>query len=441
MSRTSPKRRSEAGSDRATKSSSVVSEAQQFEELVEELSAAFVGAPATQIDYQIKQWHKRVVLTLGIDRSTIARMDTQNKTFHPIHSWARPGTPPLPKGFDFATIVPALTKKMIAGESIVYSSPDELPPEFALDLKRGGVLVPQSFVAIPMTVAGATVGMIGFASQRRRRKWAAQILRRLRLVAQIFSNALQRQRAVAAITTLRAELTHVSRSASMGELAAALAHELNQPLAAILQNAESIESMLAVENPNLDEIKTAIAEIVEDDQRAGDIIRRLRSFFKREQLTKAPFDLGKAVRETARIVQNDALRRNITVKVEVSAQAPTVTGDRVQLQQALVNLLHNAFDAVASATRAPRSVLVKIPSENSGWARIIVKDSGTGLDPEVLPLIFDPFYTTKPSGMGMGLSISRSIVEAHGGRITASANTDRGATFEIFLPSFLEPAH
>jgi signal transduction histidine kinase len=438
MARISSKRRSKVVPSSGSKRIGILSEARRFEELVGELSAAFVSATEDQIDDEIGRWHKQLVLSLGLDRSSIGRIDPQSKTFYVVHQWARPGTPRIPEGFNVGPGAPLLTQKLIAGETVLYSSPDELPPEFELDLKQMGELVPKSLVVIPMVVGGVTVGMVGFSTQTRFRKWPRTDLRRLRVVAEIFSNALQRQRAAAAVATLRAELTHVSRVATMGELAASLAHELNQPLAAILHNAEAIQSLLAVDNPDIDEVKAATAEIVEDDGRAGDIIRRLRSFFRREDLTKTSIELGKAVGEIARILQSDAVIRNVNLTLDVSPQSPTVSGDRVQLQQAIINLLLNAFDAASAVKQGPREVVLKIPAEENGWARIMVRDSGNGIEPEVLTRVFDAFYTTKPSGMGMGLSISRSIIEAHGGRLTVSANADCGVTFEIALPTFYE---
>jgi signal transduction histidine kinase len=437
MAPTSPKRRSNLASPRESKRRAV-SEGRRFEELVGELSAAFVQATDDQIDDEIKRWHKQIIAALGLDRSSIARIDPQSKTFYVAHQWASHGTPHMPEMFNLGWGSPELTRRLMAGETVVYSSPDELPADYNLDLQQMGELVPKSFVGIPMVVGGITVGVVGFSTHHRFRSWPRPVLRRLQLVAEIYSNALQRQHAAAANVKLRAELTHVSRAATMGELAASIAHELNQPLAAILQNAETIQSLLAVENPDLDEIRAATAEIVEDDQRAGDIIRRLRSFFRRDDLAKTSIELSKTVNEVARIVQSDAVIRKVDLALDLSPQSPAVSADRVQLQQAIINLVLNAFDAAAAGKQGPREVVLKVPAEENGWARIMVRDSGDGIKPEVLPRVFDPFYTTKASGMGMGLAISRSIIEAHGGRLTVSANTDHGATFEIALPTFFE---
>jgi GAF domain-containing protein len=201
MARTSSKRRSSALP--ASGSKRTVSEARRFEELVGELSAAFVRATEDQIDAEIKRWHKQIVLSLGLDRSSISRIDAHSKTFYLIHQWARPGTPEIPQGFNVGSRAPYLTQKLIAGKTVVCSSPDELPVEFDLDLKQMGELVPKSFVTIPMVVGGITVGMVGFSTQNRCRKWPRPVLRRLQLVAEIFSNALQRQRAATANATLR----------------------------------------------------------------------------------------------------------------------------------------------------------------------------------------------------------------------------------------------
>ena len=188
MARTSPKRRSNVVSARESERPAVT-EGRRFEELVGELSAAFVRATADQIDHEIEHWHKQIIAALDLDRSSIARIDAQSKTFYLVHQWARPGTPEIPEGLNTGSRMPYLTQKLIAGETVVYSNPDELPREFDVDLKLMGELVAKSYVGIPMVVGGITVGMVGFSTQNRFRRWPRSVLRRLHLVAEIYSNA------------------------------------------------------------------------------------------------------------------------------------------------------------------------------------------------------------------------------------------------------------
>lgn len=211
------------GSISRHKTSTNGSESKRFELLIGDLSAALVRATGDGIARELEHWHKQIVAVLGLDRSSIARIDEHSRTFYLAYQWARPGTPKFPRGFNLGVHAPCLTRKLIEGESIIYSNPDELPPEFALDLKQTGEFAPKSLVAIPMVVGGVTVGMVGFGTSSRFRTWPPQVLRRLHLVAELYSNALARQRIADANATLRAELTHVSRAATMGELAASLA--------------------------------------------------------------------------------------------------------------------------------------------------------------------------------------------------------------------------
>jgi two-component system sensor kinase FixL len=220
----------------------------------------------------------------------------------------------------------------------------------------------------------------------------------------------------------------------MGQLAAAVTHELNQPLAAILNNAEAIQSLLAESSPDLDEVKAAVADIIEDNTRAGEIIRRLRAFFRRDEPSRQPLDLGNLVAELARVVRSDALIRQISFRLDVSSPMPAIAGDRIQLQQSILNLILNAFDAVSELDGA-REVAVEVSAVQSSKVRVIVRDSGKGIAAAALPNIFEPFFTTKPNGMGMGLAISRSIVEGHRGKLVASSNAHGGAVFQITLPA------
>jgi PAS domain S-box-containing protein len=232
----------------------------------------------------------------------------------------------------------------------------------------------------------------------------------------------------------RAELAHVARVSTMGELAASLAHELAQPITAILSNAQSAQHVLATEPADLEEVREILKEVVEDDTRAGEVIRRLRALARKEQPAFAPLDLGSVIRDVVLLVHSDAVLRNSRVSVEVGPGLPPARGDRIELQQVALNLLMNAFDAMKDCPASERRVVFRAEPEGSRMVRVSVRDRGTGLSAESLERIFQPFYTTKREGLGMGLSISRTIVEAHGGRLWAENNPDRGATFYFTVP-------
>jgi two-component system sensor kinase FixL len=192
--------------------------------------------------------------------------------------------------------------------------------------------------------------------------------------------------------------------------------------------------MLEAKSPDLDEVKAAVADIVSDDARAGDTIRRLRALFRREELAHSELDLAEVLREVSRIIRSDAVIRKVSLNLDLHQPLSTVLADRIQIQQAIINLLLNAFDAVSDAEENSRQVTLSALEGDSGSIRVLVRDSGKGIEPDALPRIFDAFFTTKPDGLGMGLAISRSIVEAHGGRLCVSSNRGHGTTFEIILP-------
>ena len=220
----------------------------------------------------------------------------------------------------------------------------------------------------------------------------------------------------------------------MGELAASLAHELNQPLTAILSNAQAAQRFLSGKPSDIEEVREILHDIVEDNTRAGEVIRRMRALVKKEEFEFSSLDLSEIIREIVLLVHSDAVLHNVSVRLDVDPDLPRARGDKVQLQQVLLNLLLNAFDAMRDCPADERDVLLRAELDGADMLRISVSDHGTGLTSDQLDKIFQPFFTTKREGLGMGLSISRSIVEAHDGRIWAENNRDQGATFYFMLP-------
>jgi signal transduction histidine kinase len=229
-------------------------------------------------------------------------------------------------------------------------------------------------------------------------------------------------------------LAHLNRVAAMTELATSIAHELNQPLAAILSNAQAARRLLQKSPPDVAEALAALGDIVDDDRRAGTIIQRMRAMLKKGTPSTAALDLNALAGEVSRLVGNDALLRGAVLRLDLAPGLPRVRGDGIQLQQVLLNLVVNALDAVAARPAGGRLVVVRTRSEGQDRVMLSVEDSGRGIAPADMERVFEAFYTTKAEGLGVGLAISRSIVEAHGGRLWPENNPGEGATFRCALP-------
>jgi len=245
----------------------------------------------------------------------------------------------------------------------------------------------------------------------------------------------ERKRAEEALRKAQAELAHIARVMTMGELASSIAHEVSQPLAALVTNSNAGLRWLARDPPDLEEARECLRRIIRDGKRAGEVITRIRSLVKKSAPAKARLDLNEAVQEVLLITNAEVRRHRVFVRTELAAALPPVQGDRVQLQQVILDLVMNGIEAMREVTDRPRELLIRSRPEESSHVLVAVQDRGIGLDEQSLERVFEAFYTTKPEGMGMGLSISRSIIEAHGGRLWPVAHRDYGATFQFTLPT------
>jgi PAS domain S-box-containing protein len=237
-----------------------------------------------------------------------------------------------------------------------------------------------------------------------------------------------------ALREAQMQLAHVNRVTTMGQLAASIAHEVNQPVAAIVTNAEAGLRWLGARPPNLEEIRQSLDDIIKDGHRAGDVIDRIRALIKKVPPRNDPLDINEIVLEVIALTRSEVLRNGVSLQTQLANGSPLVQGDRIQLQQVILNLIVNAIEATSGASEGARELLVSTGKDASNAVLVAVRDSGPGLDPEGLGRLFDAFYTTKPGGMGIGLSICRSIIEVHGGRIWATANVPQGAVFQFTLP-------
>ena len=241
-----------------------------------------------------------------------------------------------------------------------------------------------------------------------------------------------------ALERARSDLAHVARVATLGALTASIAHEVNQPLSGIITNAGTCLRMLDTNPPDVDGARETARRTIRDGNRASDVITRLRSLFSKKEFTLEPLDLNEATREVIALSLSELQRNRVIVQSELADDLPSITGDRVQLQQVLLNLLRNASDAMVGVDDRPRQLLIRTETEGRDHVRVTVRDAGVGIERQGMDKLFDAFYTTKSGGMGIGLSVSRSIVERHHGRLWVEPNDGPGATFAFSIPRNLD---
>jgi PAS domain S-box-containing protein len=533
----------------------------QFEMLLADISARFVNLPSDQINGAIEDAQRSVCEYLGLDLCALWQWSAEATGLLTMtHIYRSQDGPQLPEQMDAKEYFPWSREQVNAGKIIAVSSMAELPPEAARDVESYTYFGIKSTCVFPLAVGnGAPIGALGFNAMQAERTWPETIVKRLQLVAQIFTNALARERAESELVKsaqrlrlitnalpvlisyvgadlsyqfnneayrvwfginpeeargrtipevtgegffhsvrpyveralsgehvrcaldvampdgrplsmeaiyvpdlseqgvvrgiyvialdvternlaqlesrrLQDELFHAGRVSTMGELAGMLAHEINQPLSAIMSNAQAARRYLATASPDLDEVKEILNDIVKENTRASEVINRLRALLKKEKMEFEPLDLNLILREVVTLLNSDAARRNTKVSLELDLRLPAVQGDRIQLQQVALNLVLNAFEAMKECSFVGRRLLIRTWQQDSEILAAVT-DSGKGISAGETEKIFNAFYTTKPHGLGMGLSICHSIIKGHQGRLWAENNPDRGATFYFSLPA------
>jgi PAS domain S-box-containing protein len=287
--------------------------------------------------------------------------------------------------------------------------------------------------AFPILLNGEVLGVIELIS---RDVWQSdqELLVSMMTIGSQIGQFMERKRAESALQVAQSELAHVTRVMTMGELTASIAHEVNQPLGAMVTSAGSCSLWLGAQPPDIEKAQQALERIVNDGRRAGEVIKRIRSMMKRQAPRKTSLDINDVILEVVALARHEPRCNDVLLETQLSEDLPLVQGDRVQLQQVLLNLIVNAVEAMSGIDDRRHELTIVSSTERPDAVRVEVRDSGTGLYPEHAIHLFEPFYTTKAEGIGIGLSISRSIIEAHGGRLSAGPNSPYGAVFRFSLP-------
>ena len=300
---------------------------------------------------------------------------------------------------------------------------------------RGSLNLYSESASSLMTELSITMPTWRRASHMRSRHCAAHLAEDLTSGVKSLRASEQRKRAEEALQKAQAELASASRLTMMAQIAASIAHEINQPLTAIVTNGNAASKWLAKNPPNLEEVQASLNRVVMEGHRAGEVIESVRAMFNQAPREKSRLDTNDLIREVLAFTRPEIQRHRVTVQTELMEKLPPLLADRIQLQQVMRNLIMNALEAMDAVTDRAPVLTVKSTAHDSESVLITVEDSGTGIEPKDMRRIFDSFFTTKPRGMGMGLAICRSIIESHGGSLSASPNHPHGTVFRVILPT------
>ncbi len=415
----------------------------EFETLVSELSSRLSMVDRAERPPLITRWLQRLANSLDVDRANLLPATNGHSPSAPLAlaattAWGRASAYPAA---DFT----ALTELVQRGEVVRFDSLEVLPPALARDrqaFRRHGI---ESVLLVPLRHNGAVLGALALSAGTPRR-WSTAIVERLEFVGAILADALDgHDRAgsngnhhpvEAAVATVRAEpsFARFAGVRTLGGFALSLAHELNQPLSAILANAQAARRFLARPDPPIDEVRAIIDDIDADDRRAGELIHGMRALLNHQDVEPVELDVNDIIRDVVRLLHGDCLLRRVALVLDLEAPLPPIRCDRVRIEHVLLNLVMNGFEAMEKTVPGDRRMIIRTRGGTDGCCVISIRDAGTGIPHDQFDRMFEQFFSTKPDGLGMGLSFARSVVEAHGGRIWATNNSDAGATFHVGLP-------
>jgi signal transduction histidine kinase len=425
-----------SSADAATRHHTIESEladALRLQRLLARISTRFVTRPAGRMDDTIEETQQFICETLGLDRSTLWLYSKDGEELALTHYWQREGSIPLRRYFVTNGQLPWAEAMVRQGRSFHFSRLGDLPPEAAHDAETLQLHGTKSNATFPLIADGKVVGALAFAMTSGEHDWTETEISGLDIVAHVFGHVLSRQQAERRAEQFRDEIERTSRASVLGELAAALAHEINQPLTTILANAQAARRFITQGTAGPTEILSILDDIIRDDKRAGEIIRNLRRMLEGSPSQRKSACLNQLVEEACSFLRAEMAGDNIELQLDLAPSLPRIPLAEVEIQQLLINLVSNAAHAMRDVPPENRRITIQTRS-GERMVTLEVKDQGCGIPPEHLARIFEPFHTTRRDGLGMGLAICRRTAEAHGGSIQAGNQSSGGAFLRLSLP-------
>ncbi len=403
-----------------------------FEALLAELSLRLANAGIDGIEAEVEAALAQLVARLGYDRCTYGEF-VPDGSFSVVRSVAAAGLEPLPRG-PRNGVEPWVIGQIRAGCVVALPDlPHGLPAQATVDAERCRRIGLRSHLSLPLRVGGRIVGALSFGGLRRAHPWPEPAITRLKIIGELIAGAIARTRAEEEARRLRGRLWHVDRVARIAALGAGIAHELNQPLAAILSNAQAGLAYLERGEPKRGEMRAILQAVVRDDKRAAETIRSMRALLRPHDMQRERIDVAATLREVLQLLAVELRDRGVRVEAELASGCWAIA-DKAQIEQVALNLVMNAAAAMQPCPREQRVLRVAVADEGHGRVVVAVGDRGPGIAPEHRDAVFEPFWTARGEGLGLGLPICRSIVQAHGGRIELLPNADRGVTLRFELP-------